>query len=96
MKVSWLAFDLSTIVGGTEIVGRPAPIRDPGNGQQLIFANTPSGHLVEFAGDGLGTVGIYNISDMAGGQKITGSPSAIVDPLTDHLLAVADSPSGDR
>jgi hypothetical protein len=93
MKVSWSAFDLSTIVGGTEIVGRPAPIRDPGNGQQLIFANTPSGHLVEFAGDGLGTVGIYNISDIAGGQKITGSPSAIADPLTGHLLVFADDSS---
>lgn len=95
MRTSWSAFDLSTIVGGTEIVGRPAPIRDPGNGQQLVFANTPSGHLVEFAGDGLGTVGIYNISDIAGGQKITGSPTPIVDPLTGHLLVFADDSSHD-
>ncbi len=92
-KVSWSAFDLSTIVGGTEIVGRPAALRDPGSGQQLVFANTPSDNLVEFAGDGLGTVGIYNLSDIAGGQKITGDPIPIVDPQTGHLLVFADDSS---
>ncbi len=92
-KVTWSAFDLSTIVGGTEIVGRPAALPDPGNGQQLVFANTPSDNLVEFAGDGLGTVGIYNISQIAGGQKITGDPIPIVDPQTGHLLVFADDSS---
>jgi hypothetical protein len=94
-NVSWSAWDLSSVVGDTAIAGRPAPFRDPGNGQQLIFANTPSGKLVEFDRSPDGHWKPYDISAMAKSTLNAGDPVPVIDPQTHHLLAVADSPSGD-
>lgn len=92
---AWSAYDLSDATGGTLAVGRPAPFRDPGTGQPLAFANTPSGHLIEIAGAGAGPLAPYDITTLSGGgESIVGDPTPAVDPATGHLLVLASGPSG--
>jgi hypothetical protein len=93
---AWTAYDMTTLFNLPTVAGPVAPYTDPGNGELLAFAQTPSGDFVQF--ERLAATGAWAAHDITAAfslSKVAGPVVPYTDPANGELLAFARSPSGD-
>ncbi len=87
----WTPYDESSESGGSQITGTPSLLADPQQGNEDVVAGSPSGSILQFSGDGSGSVNVTNVTSAASGPSASGSPVAITDPQDNDFLIFFDS-----
>jgi hypothetical protein len=95
----WSAYDQSDGQDQPTINAQPSSLTDPGDGLLDVFVDGAGRHLVEYRNDQLNPGKVwssYDLTDNAANSAfVAGSPTSIVDQLSNTVHVYIQAPSGD-